>query len=171
MAINTDGQLEKALEGSPNLPQGETEKLLCPTLGSVAPSSGVRGTEEEEEEERNGHASLSYQPSLSEGRLEATSLSPSKLSLGRTSSSLHEASRPRDYLLLAIFSCFCPIWPVNILALVFSIMSRNSSQQGDMDGARRLGRVARFLSILSIVLGSVIIVLCSMNLAGVFTSD
>uniref|UniRef100_A0A670Z238 Uncharacterized protein n=1 Tax=Pseudonaja textilis TaxID=8673 RepID=A0A670Z238_PSETE len=47
------------------------------------------------------------------------------------------------------------------------LSSRNSNLQGDVDGARRLGRVARFLSILSIVLGSVIIVICSVNL-GVF---
>lgn len=37
--------------------------------------------------------------------------------------------------------------------------SRNSGQQGDLDGARRLGRMARLLSIVSIVLGTIIIVL------------
>ncbi|NWS21926.1 PRRT2 protein, partial [Pachyramphus minor] len=37
--------------------------------------------------------------------------------------------------------------------------SRNSGQQGDTDGARRLGRMARLLSIVSIVLGTIIIVL------------
>lgn len=42
---------------------------------------------------------------------------------------------------------------------VFSPQSRNSGQQGDMDGARRLGRMARLLSIVSIILGTIIIVL------------
>uniref|UniRef100_A0A8C6ZMQ9 PRRT2 protein n=1 Tax=Nothoprocta perdicaria TaxID=30464 RepID=A0A8C6ZMQ9_NOTPE len=37
--------------------------------------------------------------------------------------------------------------------------SRNSGQQGDLDGARRLGRMARLLSIVSIILGTIIIVL------------
>lgn len=37
------------------------------------------------------------------------------------------------------------------------LQSRNSLQAGDMDGARRLGRLARLLSIVSIVLGVVII--------------
>uniref|UniRef100_A0A663ME64 Uncharacterized protein n=1 Tax=Athene cunicularia TaxID=194338 RepID=A0A663ME64_ATHCN len=45
--------------------------------------------------------------------------------------------------------------PTNISAR----QSRNSGQQGDMDGARRLGRMARLLSIVSIVLGTIIIVL------------
>ncbi|KAK4812189.1 hypothetical protein QYF61_009081 [Mycteria americana] len=40
-----------------------------------------------------------------------------------------------------------------------SSTSRNSGQQGDMDGARRLGRMARLLSIVSIILGTIIIVL------------
>lgn len=37
------------------------------------------------------------------------------------------------------------------------LQSRNSLQAGDMDGARRLGRLARLLSIVSIVLGVVAI--------------
>lgn len=31
---------------------------------------------------------------------------------------------PRSYLCLTIFTCFCPAYPVNIVALVFSIMVR-----------------------------------------------
>ncbi|KAJ0058576.1 hypothetical protein NL108_017081 [Boleophthalmus pectinirostris] len=40
-----------------------------------------------------------------------------------------DGSKPRDYLFLAILSCFCPLWPINIVALTFSVMSRNSLQQ------------------------------------------
>lgn len=29
---------------------------------------------------------------------------------------------PKNYLWLAIFSCFCPAYPINIVAFVFSIM-------------------------------------------------
>lgn len=29
---------------------------------------------------------------------------------------------PKNYLWLSIFSCFCPAYPINIVALVFSIM-------------------------------------------------
>uniref|UniRef100_H3AL46 Proline-rich transmembrane protein 2 n=1 Tax=Latimeria chalumnae TaxID=7897 RepID=H3AL46_LATCH len=68
-----------------------------------------------------------------------------------------DGEKPRDYLVIAILSCFCPIWPINIVAFVYSVMSRNSLQQGDTDGARRLGRVAKLLSIVAIVGGLLII--------------
>nr|XP_057905592.1 proline-rich transmembrane protein 2 [Doryrhamphus excisus]XP_057905593.1 proline-rich transmembrane protein 2 [Doryrhamphus excisus] len=68
-----------------------------------------------------------------------------------------EGSKPPDYLILAILSCFCPLWPINILALAFSVMSRNSLQQGNVDGARRLGRNAMVLAVVSIVGGIAII--------------
>ncbi|XP_060114952.1 trafficking regulator of GLUT4 1 [Heteronotia binoei] len=170
MAINTEAPLAKALEGSALPAEAhETEKLL--TAGKVCKSFSVGDTALADEAERNGH-SLPYKAG-SEGRLETGApLSPSRFSLGRasstaTTSNLQEPERPDDYLLLAIFSCFCPVWPVNILALVFSILSRNSSQQGDMDGAHRLGRVARYLSILSMFLGIIIILFCSLKIAGV----
>uniref|UniRef100_A0A8C9QYX5 Proline-rich transmembrane protein 2 n=1 Tax=Scleropages formosus TaxID=113540 RepID=A0A8C9QYX5_SCLFO len=69
-------------------------------------------------------------------------------------------AKPRDYLFLAILSCFCPVWPLNIVALTFSVMSRNSLQQGNVDGARRLGRVAKLLSVVSLLSGIVIIIAC-----------
>ncbi|XP_044869308.1 proline-rich transmembrane protein 2 isoform X1 [Mauremys mutica] len=69
------------------------------------------------------------------------------------------AEKPRDYILLAALSCFCPIWPINIVAFVYSVMSRNSLQQGDLDGARRLGRVAKLLSVVALLGGIVIIIL------------
>ncbi|XP_071750335.1 uncharacterized protein LOC139907735 [Centroberyx gerrardi] len=69
-----------------------------------------------------------------------------------------DGSKPRDYLILAILSCFCPVWPINMVALAFSVMSRNSLQQGNIDGARRLGRNAMVLSVVSLVGGIAIII-------------
>ncbi|XP_042338505.1 transmembrane protein 233-like [Plectropomus leopardus] len=63
----------------------------------------------------------------------------------------------RSYLCLTIFTCFCPAYPVNIVALVFSIMSRNSYYQGDYDGSRRLGRNALYVAVASIIIGLLII--------------
>ncbi|XP_038231539.1 trafficking regulator of GLUT4 1 [Dermochelys coriacea] len=176
MAIKSEAQFEEAL-GGPALPADcqETEQLLFAGEGrgekGVRGSksfSGTLGSDKSLETEQNGH-SLPYK-AVSAGHLETAphSPSPSRISLGRASStattSAQEQGRPLDYLVLAIFSCFCPVWPINIVALVFSIMSRNSGQQGDMDGARRLGRMARLLSIVSIGLGFLIIVLyCSLN--------
>nr|XP_060613715.1 trafficking regulator of GLUT4 1 [Anolis sagrei ordinatus] len=135
----------------PEVP-GEREKLLEP-LAPKSPLEEAPGVSSEAE--KNGDA-------LKE-----------PLSLGVAPFPPHGGppSRPKDYLCLAIFACFCPIWPINAVALVFSIMSRNSGQQGDLDGARRLGRVARFLSLLSILLGSVIILTCSLNFAGLLKAN
>lgn len=48
-----------------------------------------------------------------------------------------------------------------------SLQSRSSVQQGDLDGARRLGRLARLLSITFIILGIVIIIVAvTVNFAG-----
>ncbi|XP_046312496.1 transmembrane protein 233 [Marmota monax] len=64
---------------------------------------------------------------------------------------------PKNYLWLTIVSCFCPAYPINIVALVFSIMSLNSYNEGDLEGARRLGRNAKWVAIASIVIGLLII--------------
>uniref|UniRef100_A0A3Q3KY43 Transmembrane protein 233 n=1 Tax=Labrus bergylta TaxID=56723 RepID=A0A3Q3KY43_9LABR len=63
----------------------------------------------------------------------------------------------RSYLCLTIFTCFCPAYPVNIVALVFSIMSRNSYYQRDYDGSRRLGKNALYVAVASIIIGLLII--------------
>ncbi|XP_031506668.1 transmembrane protein 233 isoform X1 [Papio anubis] len=64
---------------------------------------------------------------------------------------------PKNYLWLTIVSCFCPAYPINIVALVFSIMSLNSYNDGDYEGARRLGRNAKWVAIASIIIGLLII--------------
>ncbi|XP_051571317.1 proline-rich transmembrane protein 2 [Myxocyprinus asiaticus] len=69
-----------------------------------------------------------------------------------------DGSKPNDYLIWAILACLCPVWPINIVGLTFSVMSRNSLQQGNVDGARRLGRNAKILSIVSLVGGIIIII-------------
>ncbi|KAL2100167.1 hypothetical protein ACEWY4_004561 [Coilia grayii] len=71
----------------------------------------------------------------------------------------------QSYLLLTIFTCFCPAYPVNIVALVFSLLSRNSYEIGDYDGSRRLGRKALHMGIASIIIGIlIIIVFCTVHL-------
>ncbi|XP_069475808.1 transmembrane protein 233 [Ambystoma mexicanum] len=65
--------------------------------------------------------------------------------------------QPNNYLFLTIFSCFCPAYPINIVAFVFSIMALNSYNQGDIEGSRRLGRNALWVSVASIIIGLLII--------------
>ncbi|XP_037134442.1 proline-rich transmembrane protein 2 isoform X2 [Syngnathus acus] len=54
-----------------------------------------------------------------------------------------DRTKVKDYLLLSVLACFCPVWPINIVGFVYSIMSKNSLEQGNLDGAVRLGRVPR----------------------------
>ncbi|KAM3843118.1 uncharacterized protein prrt2, partial [Diretmus argenteus] len=76
-----------------------------------------------------------------------------------------DRTKAKDYLFLAVLACFCPVWPINIVGFVYSIMSKNSLEQGNLDGAVRLGRVAKLLSVVSLVGGTIIIIACIVNLA------
>ncbi|XP_065104020.1 transmembrane protein 233 [Paramisgurnus dabryanus] len=63
----------------------------------------------------------------------------------------------RNYIFLTIFTCFCPAWPINIVALVFSLMSQSSYDTEDYEGAQRLGRKALHMGIASLLIGLLII--------------
>ncbi|KAM8837913.1 uncharacterized protein prrt2 [Spinachia spinachia] len=76
-----------------------------------------------------------------------------------------DRSKVKDYLLLSVLACFCPVWPINIVGFVYAVMSKNSLEQGNLDGAVRLGRVAKMLSVVSLVGGALIIIACIVNLA------
>ncbi|XP_062410206.1 transmembrane protein 233-like [Sardina pilchardus] len=65
----------------------------------------------------------------------------------------------QSYLLLTIFTCFCPAYPVNIVALVFSLMSRKSYELGDYEGSKRLGKQALNVAIASVIIGILIIII------------
>lgn len=174
MAINTDAHFEKSnlgagAGGAQPADFQETEKLLAVTTepggtGTLKMSTSftvnMDGDLKSLEAEQNGHGGPLR--SGSAGHLAPAPQSPSRVSLSRTSSTgnaaVQKTPAPKDYLILVIFSCFCPVWPISIVALVYSIMSRNSLQAGDMDGAKRLGRLARLLSIVSIILGVVVII-------------
>ncbi|KAG7254982.1 hypothetical protein CRUP_035129 [Coryphaenoides rupestris] len=98
------------------------------------------GGEKSLDVDRNGH-NVSLRSAGSVGHLAgaAPPLSPSKVSLSRTSSTgnaaaaggLQETPKPKDYLILVIISCLCPVWPVSIVALVYSIMPL--SRMGDFE--------------------------------------
>lgn len=38
--------------------------------------------------------------------------------------------RPKNYLLLSILACFCPAYPINIVAFVFAVMVSSTSGLG-----------------------------------------
>lgn len=70
----------------------------------------------------NGHARLgSRSGSMSYAGSPRPSLSrrPSAVTEGAI-----DNTKPNDYLILAILACFCPLWPINIVGLTFSVMVR-----------------------------------------------
>ncbi|XP_043571916.1 transmembrane protein 233 [Chiloscyllium plagiosum] len=61
------------------------------------------------------------------------------------------------YIFLTIFSCFCPSYPINIVAFVFSMMALHSYNEGDIDGAKKLAHIATLVAIAAIIIGLLII--------------
>lgn len=137
MAINTDTEFEKSglgeSGGAPPNESHETEKLLSAVTAEPAGGNGMKmsssftvnvGSDKNLDADQNGHSAQLR--SGSAGHLGAAPLSPSRVSLSRHSSTgnaaVQDAPKPKDYLILVILSCFCPVWPVSIVALVYSIM-------------------------------------------------
>jgi hypothetical protein len=82
--------------------------------------------------EQNGH-SLPFKVISERHRDASLSGSPSRASSRRASSIIttsyaQDQEVPNDYLVLAIASCFCPVWPLNLIPLIFSIMVSTSFQ-------------------------------------------
>ncbi|XP_072354030.1 transmembrane protein 233-like [Scyliorhinus torazame] len=72
----------------------------------------------------------------------------------------NEAQReemPRKYIFLTIFSCFCPSYPINIVAFVFSMMALHSYNEGNIDGGKKLAHIATLVAIAAIIVGLLII--------------
>ncbi|XP_068919484.1 proline-rich transmembrane protein 2 isoform X2 [Petaurus breviceps papuanus] len=160
----TEDLMEKQENGAVvPMQSGEGDKGTIPQPHSppppkVPPANGAppKVLQQLVDEERGvgGHGA---KPGSPRGSL---SRQPSSLLGGPGVEGGEEIPKPRDYIIIAILSCFCPMWPVNIVAFAYAIMSRNSLQQGDVDGAQRLGRVAKLLSIVALV-GGVLIIIAS----------
>lgn len=78
-------------------------------------------------ERANGHPGLGSRSGSVGGGSPRPSLTrhPSNITITETPL---DGSKPRHYLILAILSCFCPLWPINIVALAFSVMVRKRAQ-------------------------------------------
>ncbi|XP_051888429.1 transmembrane protein 233 [Pristis pectinata] len=68
-----------------------------------------------------------------------------------------EAKMPRKYIILTMLSCFCPSYPINIVAFVFAMMALHSYNEGDVEGGRKLGHIATLVSIAAIIAGLIVI--------------
>ncbi|XP_078064067.1 proline-rich transmembrane protein 2-like [Mustelus asterias] len=178
MAVISDSQVTEIASVQPSSPSVDTEPVSeTEKVEPAAENHHLNGNGLVKSAKTTSFQDLAYQLYKQSPRKTARASSVSHLAHSAHNSprtSLHhhpslqtvdgaDRQKPRDYIILAIISCFCPIWPVNIVAFVYSVMSRNSFQNGDVDGARRLGRVAKLLSVVAIVGGLVIIAACVIN--------
>uniref|UniRef100_A0A3Q1HVI3 Trafficking regulator of GLUT4 (SLC2A4) 1b n=1 Tax=Anabas testudineus TaxID=64144 RepID=A0A3Q1HVI3_ANATE len=152
MAINTDAAFGKSALGEREVSNltdfQDTEKLL--NTGSTEPtgqsnlkpsdsfSLNIRGSARSLDADQNGHRSPHKSGSV--GQLTPPN-SASRLSLGPLPSPVPPGSLPSTYLWLAVLSCFCPAVPLNICALWYANVSRSVLHTGDIEGARKYGRL------------------------------
>ncbi|XP_035034915.2 trafficking regulator of GLUT4 1 [Hippoglossus stenolepis] len=170
MAINTDAAFGKSALGEREVSNPtdfqDTEKLLgAPTTehsgqtnikSSDSFSLNIRGSVRSLDSEQTGHRSPLKSGSV--GQLVAPPRSTSRLSLGPLPSPVPPGSVPPTYLWLAVLSCFCPAVPLNVCALWYANVSRSVLTSGDIEGARKYGRLSMLFSCLAILLGVAVII-------------
>ncbi|XP_017340183.1 proline-rich transmembrane protein 2 [Ictalurus punctatus] len=139
----------------------ETSNGVCSNAVEASPPTLSRSSPPRHHHAKSGHVHANGHARLGSRSGSMSHAGSPRPSLSRQPSAATESggdgTKPNDYLIMAILACFCPLWPINIVGLTFSVMSRYSLQQGNVDGARRLGRNAKVLSIVSIVGGVIII--------------
>ncbi|KAJ4929703.1 hypothetical protein JOQ06_018725 [Pogonophryne albipinna] len=176
MAINTDAAFGKSALGeredsNPTNFQ-DTEKLLSTRntkpsgQSNINPSDSfslnIRGSVRSLDADQNGHRSPLKSGSI--GHLVPPPKSLSRLSLGPLPSTVPPGSAPPTYFWLAVLSCFCPAPPLNICALWYAHVSQSVLHTGDLEGARKYGRLSMLLSCLAILLGVAVIILVAFTI-------
>ncbi|XP_070839635.1 trafficking regulator of GLUT4 1-like [Chaetodon trifascialis] len=170
MAINTDAAFGKNTLGEREVSNPtdfhDTEKLLSTTIteptgqSNIKPSDSfsltIRGSVRSLDADQNGHRSPLKSGSI--GQLATTPRSTSRLSLGPLPSPVPPGSAPPSYLWLAVLSCFCPAVPLNICALWYAHVSTSVLHTGDIEGARKYGRLSMVFSCLAMLLGVAVII-------------
>ncbi|KAK3555140.1 hypothetical protein QTP86_010004 [Hemibagrus guttatus] len=167
MAINTDAEFERSEmsessgggggggggNGSTATEFRDTQKLLGVVVGDGKDGLGSRS-----DSRRPSVKSLKSLKSLSVEQNSYKSTGTGSIQTPpRSPAPERNEPEPRSYMWLALFSCFCPALPLNVIALYFSHASRSMTQAKDYDGARRLGRRSLLFSIMAIAVGLSII--------------
>ncbi|XP_014650107.1 PREDICTED: proline-rich transmembrane protein 2 isoform X1 [Ceratotherium simum simum] len=100
--------------------EGPAPQPHSPLSTKPPPANGAppRVLQQLVEEERLGKAHSGH-PGSPRGSL---SRHPSSQLAGSGVEGGEGTQKPRDYIILAILSCFCPMWPVNIVAFAYAVM-------------------------------------------------
>ncbi|XP_078355071.1 trafficking regulator of GLUT4 1-like [Oculina patagonica] len=72
--------------------------------------------------------------------------------------------RPRSWLGLSTTTCMFCFWPIGLAAIVFSCMVDSAYDAGDYDGALRNSNIAKWLNVVSIIGGIVLIIVIYVTL-------
>lgn len=100
--------------------EGPAPQPHSPPSTKTPPANGAppRVLQQLVEEDRLGkaHSGHSGSPRGSLSRHPSSQLAGSGVEGGEGT------QKPRDYIILAILSCFCPMWPVNIVAFAYAVM-------------------------------------------------
>ncbi|KAA0720328.1 hypothetical protein E1301_Tti012362 [Triplophysa tibetana] len=94
---------------------------------------------------------------------DSVSISPSRVDFSRTSSPTPGESEPWTFLWVAVISCFFPAVPINVFAIYFSRMASDMIREKNYEGGRKIGRLSLMLSLVSIIVGSAILLYLGMT--------
>lgn len=121
--ILTESMGEKQENGAVvPLQAGPAPQPHSPPPANPPPANGAppRILQQLVEEDRAGRAHSGH-PGSPRGSL-SLSRHPSSQLAGSGLEGGEGTQKPRDYIILAILSCFCPMWPVNIVAFAYAVM-------------------------------------------------
>lgn len=99
---------------------------VCPSAVDASPPTSSRSSPPRHHHTKAGHAHANGHARLGSRSGSMSYAGSPRPSLSRQPSALTESAidgtKPNDYLILAILACFCPLWPINIVGLTFSVM-------------------------------------------------
>lgn len=99
---------------------------VCPSAVDASPPTSSRSSPPRHHHAKAGHAYVNGHARLGSRSGSMSHAGSPRPSLSRQPSAATESAadgtKPNDYLVLAILACFCPLWPINIVGLTFSVM-------------------------------------------------
>lgn len=69
--------------------------------------------------------------------------------------SAFQQTEVKDYLCQSIFTCLCCFWPLGIVAIIFSCMTRSATRRNDQLEASRMSSLAKSFALAALLVGIV----------------
>lgn len=95
---------------------------VCPGPIKMSPTASSP-PRQQHAKPNHAHANGRAKPSSRSGSMShAGSPRPSLTRQPSAATDVGDGSKPNDYLIWAILACLCPVWPINVVGLTFSVM-------------------------------------------------